>query len=227
MRPTRLVRARVVETPKDYPENPFSWAVFSLDSAAGRTYYIRAIHQAGAFWSAGPPDSPEAPARLDGPRRFETRLPAGRFRVRIRSATLERLVDFVVPYGEATLDLPDIHVESLAWVKMMGKPAAELDATDIEGKPVELADYRGKVVLLHFWSTRHDRWGPSMDRLADLHARFKDQPLVILATHAASTTSIAEFKTAVAPLLDRHFKGSEPPFRLLLDQPPIGDGTGP
>jgi hypothetical protein len=32
-----------------------------------------------------------------------------------------------------------------------GKPAPEIEAEDVDGKPMKLSDYRGKVVLLDFW----------------------------------------------------------------------------
>ena len=34
----------------------------------------------------------------------------------------------------------------------IGKAAPEIEGTDQEGKPFKLSDYRGKVVLLDFWS---------------------------------------------------------------------------
>jgi len=34
----------------------------------------------------------------------------------------------------------------------VGKPAADIDGKDQDGKPFKLSDYRGKVVLLYFWS---------------------------------------------------------------------------
>ena len=37
---------------------------------------------------------------------------------------------------------------------MLGKIAAEIDAVDLDGKPVTLADYRGKVTVLAFWSSK-------------------------------------------------------------------------
>ena len=40
-----------------------------------------------------------------------------------------------------------------------GKPAPAIDGTGMDGKPLKLSDYRGKVVLLVFWGT----WcGPCM-----------------------------------------------------------------
>jgi thiol-disulfide isomerase/thioredoxin len=37
--------------------------------------------------------------------------------------------------------------------ELAGKPAPDLVATDIQGKPVSLADLKGKTVLLDFWTT--------------------------------------------------------------------------
>lgn len=37
--------------------------------------------------------------------------------------------------------------------ELAGKPAPDLRATDIQGKPVSLADLKGKTVLLDFWTT--------------------------------------------------------------------------
>ena len=33
----------------------------------------------------------------------------------------------------------------------IGKPAPEIEGEDIDGKPLRLSDYRGKVVVLDFW----------------------------------------------------------------------------
>lgn len=35
---------------------------------------------------------------------------------------------------------------------MIGKPIPDFSATDLDGKPISLQDYRGKVVLLDFWA---------------------------------------------------------------------------
>src|SRR5207302_9522274 len=41
----------------------------------------------------------------------------------------------------------------LARIGMLGKPAPPIQATDVDGKLVRLADYKGKVVLVDFWAT--------------------------------------------------------------------------
>jgi thiol-disulfide isomerase/thioredoxin len=62
----------------------------------------------------------------------------------------------------------------------VGKPAPEIEGTDMDGKPLKLSDYKGKVVVVVFWGT----WcGPCMALVPherDLVARLKGQPFALL-----------------------------------------------
>jgi thiol-disulfide isomerase/thioredoxin len=40
-----------------------------------------------------------------------------------------------------------------ARLEMIGKPAPQIEGKDVDGKPVRLADLKGKVVLVEFWAT--------------------------------------------------------------------------
>ncbi|MGC8640971.1 MAG: TlpA family protein disulfide reductase, partial [Isosphaeraceae bacterium] len=40
-----------------------------------------------------------------------------------------------------------------ARIEMIGKPAPPIEGTDVDGKTVRLADFKGKVVLVDFWAT--------------------------------------------------------------------------
>jgi len=37
-------------------------------------------------------------------------------------------------------------------IRGIGKPAPEIEGEDLDGKPMRLGDYKGKVVLLDFWA---------------------------------------------------------------------------
>jgi thiol-disulfide isomerase/thioredoxin len=61
-----------------------------------------------------------------------------------------------------------------------GKPAPAIDGTGMDGKPLKLSDFRGKVVVLVFWGT----WcGPCMQEVPHERAlaeRFKGRPFALL-----------------------------------------------
>ena len=218
LKPVRLVRARVLETPTDHPEESLKWDVFAIDPKAGNLDETPAIRGKGALWLTDFSDGRDWMKPPYDERRFEARLPAGRYKIGFWSETVRRHTELVVPAGEGPLDLPDIKLETLAWVQMLGKPAAELDAVDFSGKPVKLADYRGKVVVLDFWSSKQEKEAafPELPRLAQIRQRFKGQPLAILVMHDSSLPSVASLNKAVAPFLGQ-FKG-ESPVQFLLDR---------
>ncbi|MHB1557537.1 MAG: TlpA family protein disulfide reductase [Isosphaeraceae bacterium] len=62
----------------------------------------------------------------------------------------------------------------------LGKPAPAIVATDVDGKPVSLAELKGRVVLVEFWAT----WCPpcvaAIPGLEELERRYHDRGLVIL-----------------------------------------------
>lgn len=53
-----------------------------------------------------------------------------------------------------------------------GKPAPAFALKTLDGKPVSLADYRGKVVLLDFWGTFCPPCVKALPELQALHARY-------------------------------------------------------
>jgi hypothetical protein len=76
-----------------------------------------------------------------------------------RLALLERLTRdkeyaaTLIAYGEKRLALGELADRELFELRSLqpGCPAPEIVGEDVEGKPMNLSDFRGKVVLLDFW----------------------------------------------------------------------------
>ncbi|MGH7134550.1 MAG: peroxiredoxin family protein, partial [Pirellulales bacterium] len=75
------------------------------------------------------------------------------------------------------------------------QPAPAWQAKDLDGKLLTLRDYKGKVVLLHFWR-RADGWSlrvlPQVEQLAE---QFADQPVVVLGMNTDKKDEDASFVT--------------------------------
>ena len=75
------------------------------------------------------------------------------------------------------------------------KPLPELAFTDADDKPLSLADYKGKTVLLNFWATWCGPCVKEMPSLDRLQAKFGRQRLVVLplSLDGASRAKVAPF----------------------------------
>jgi cytochrome c biogenesis protein CcmG, thiol:disulfide interchange protein DsbE len=79
-------------------------------------------------------------------------------------------------------------VMSGGWLLMQGVDTAQvgstapaISATDLEGHPLSADDLEGKVVLLNIWATWCEPCRAEMPSMQRLHARFQDEPFVVVA----------------------------------------------
>jgi thiol-disulfide isomerase/thioredoxin len=126
-------------------------------------------------------------------------------RNRIAGAALVACCAFV-PAAACAADLPPL---SHSLTMQAPKPAPALKLKDLDGKTLDLAQLKGKVVLINFWATWCPpcrREMPSMERLSQA---FKGQPLVVLAVDVGEDPDTIE---AFNSQLD-----TVPTFPILLD----------
>ena len=64
--------------------------------------------------------------------------------------------------------------------ELWGKPVTDFSATDLDGNPISLQDYRGKVVLLDFWGAWCGFCIDEMPNLKKVYNTYKDQGFDII-----------------------------------------------
>jgi thiol-disulfide isomerase/thioredoxin len=87
--------------------------------------------------------------------------------------------------------------------------APNFGLNDIDGKPVELAAYKGKVVLIEFWATWCGPCRASMPQVIELHNQYVPKGLVILAVNLNSAEKRGD--------LTQYLKDHPVPFTVLHD----------
>ncbi len=83
-----------------------------------------------------------------------------------------------------------LRLESMQYAPI-GRLAPEIIGLDIDGQPMKLSEFRGKVVVMSFWAT----WcGPCMKLIPherELAERFAEQPFVIVGVNADDDPAVA------------------------------------
>ncbi len=79
-----------------------------------------------------------------------------------------------------------------------GKPEPQLTLKDVNGKDVNLADYKGKVVFVNFWATWCDPCRVEIPWLIAMQNKYGPKGFTVL-----GIAMDEEGKSAVAPFLDK------------------------
>lgn len=98
--------------------------------------------------------------------------------------------------------------QPLKTVSSESKVAPDFTLMNMQGEPVSLSQYRGKVVILNLWATWCPPCREEMPSMEGLYRKYKDQGLVILAVSADENG-----KKAVSQFLQR----TPYSFPILLD----------
>ena len=92
--------------------------------------------------------------------------------------------------------------------ELLGMPVPDFSATDLNGNPISLQEYRGKVVLLNFWVL----WSPpavsEMPDLKQIYDTYKDERFDIIGVNLDDEEVI----------LQNYVKANDIPWRQIFDQ---------
>jgi peroxiredoxin len=75
----------------------------------------------------------------------------------------------------------------------VGQLAPEIDGKDLEGQPLKLSDFRGKVVLLSFYGEWCHYCVKQFPHERSLAERFKDRPFVLLGVNSDPSPQDARY----------------------------------
>jgi thiol-disulfide isomerase/thioredoxin len=158
---------------------------------------------------------------LDG--RLEFSLPPGEYVIQVYGPEGfgSNSLKFTVPENQSEYTLPDpIELPPTAFRDLIGKPAPELSGIVAwKGSPTKLADQKGKFVLLHFWGYWCGQCVQEMPGLMELHEKFKDQDVAIVAVHLdldGEVDSIKAFDDKMAVYKKDLWNGKDIPFPVAL-----------
>ncbi len=122
----------------------------------------------------------------------------------------------------APAEVKDHFEDRMARLELIGKPAPPIAANDVDGKPVSLADLKGKVVLVDFWAT----WCPpcvaSIPALNAMAQKYHDKGFVILGVNVDAMHEDVQEARKALPLVRRFLVRHRVTWTNLLN----GQGTG-
>lgn len=76
----------------------------------------------------------------------------------------------------------------------VGNLAPNFQLHNLDGKPVSLSDFRGKPVMLNFWSTRCPPCVSEMPYIQQMYEEWRDKGLILLVIHmGGSPSQVKEF----------------------------------
>ena len=125
-------------------------------------------------------------------------------------------------------------------VKSVNALPVEIRLNDLDGRPVSISDFRGKIVFLNFWTTWCFDCRVEMPHMEKLHQRFKDKDFSMVTINLQESADqvkqfFKKFKLTFTALLDSdgevgaHFRITSIPTSFILDRESIiiGKVMGP
>jgi thiol-disulfide isomerase/thioredoxin len=141
--------------------------------------------------------------------------------------------------GTDSLDL-DRLLDDVGVVKISQVLPVEIELQNLDGQPVSISDFRGKIVFLNFWTTWCFDCRIEMPQMEKLHQKLKKKDFVMVAVNLQEPVSqvkrfFKNFKLTFTSLLDSdgeigaRFRITAIPTTFILDKQGIiiGKAVGP
>ena len=147
-------------------------------------------------------------------------VPPGRYKLQAYGTHLlssTRAIE--VKAGQKELSLGELNLRADTLARLFGKRAPEFRSIKgwKNGKPVTLAQLRGKVVVLDFWGY----WcGPCVSEVPywmSLYDDFAERGLVVIGIHDDSATDVADLDRKLARCREQQWWGRDVPYLVALD----------
>jgi len=127
----------------------------------------------------------------------------------------------IIVFVLAGLVGPTVAYADVSEKKKPGDAAVDFTGENLDGKPVRLKDYKGKVVLLDFWASWCAPCIKEFPSLVKLRERYKDKGFEIIGVNMDSKVSKAE------KFLDKHEEIVWPNvLDILAEDTPVSDLYG-
>lgn len=162
--------------------------------------------------------------------KFEFVAPPGDYTLHAYGGDLQgKQVSFTVPANQSEFTAPPVALTATRLVLLQGQPAPEFEGVvGWSGKPVKLADLKGKYVLVDFWGY----WcGPcihAMPVLIELHEKFADKGLAVVGVHVdgdGEVDTAAKLEEKITGIRKELWKGKDLPFpSALTSGKRVGEG---
>jgi peroxiredoxin len=154
---------------------------------------------------------------------FTFLLPAGDYTLLAEGSDVEPLnKSLTVSEDKPDLDLKELNMEKTATARLADKPPPPWTVTAARGakKNVKISDFKGKWVLLFFWSSAHMTFDNyDLTRLIDLcefRAKDRDKFEIIL-FHDNTIKDFEQLDAKLKKSKEMFWRGRDLPFPVLLD----------
>jgi thiol-disulfide isomerase/thioredoxin len=153
---------------------------------------------------------------------FDFPVPPGIYRLRVNAQDVYAHYELVtIPPGTGEFVLPSVKVHVSEGPSIAGHPAPPLEGVVAwkNGGPVDLAAFKGKVVLVNFWGYWCGGCVNEMPTLFHLYDKYQDRGLMIVSVHIdanGEVDTVAKLDERTARYRQGFWRGRDVPFPTAL-----------